>query len=269
MDWDDAYANTAHIPGAMEYPPRWTAAAQAFRGAQAERHQRLTYGPGARHWADLFLPEGTPKGMAIYVHGGYWMKLDAGFWSHLAAGALAHGWAVAMPCYTLCPDTRISGITIEMCTAIEMLAAEVAGPIRLAGHSAGGHLVTRQVCVDSRLGDRNQDLPGRIEHVLSISGVHDLRPLLKTEMNDTLGLDAIEARGESPVLIDPVVGSRVTCWVGAAERPEFVRQNALLANIWSGFDVSTEAVEDPGLHHFNVIDALADPDSPMIAKWLG
>lgn len=263
MDWDDAYENGGHIPGGMDYPPRWAAAAEAFRG-QAN-HERLTYGPGARHWTDLFLPEGTPKGLAIYIHGGYWMKLDAGFWSHLAAGALAHGWAVGMPCYTLCPDIRVSGITVEICKAIEMLSAEVAGPIRLAGHSAGGHLVTRQVCVDSGLGDA----AGRIEHVLSISGVHDLRPLLRTKMNDTLGLDPIEARSESPCLLDPTPGARVTCWVGAAERPEFVRQNALLANIWSGFDVTIDAVEDSGLHHFNVIDGLADPDSPMIAKWLG
>lgn len=269
MDWDDAYANTAHIPGAMEYPPRWTADAQAFRDAETTNHRRLAYGPGARQWADLFLPEATPKGLAIYIHGGYWMKLDAGFWSHLAAGALAHGWAVGMPCYTLCPENRISGITKEMCAAIQMLSAEVSGPIRLAGHSAGGHLVTRQVCTDSQLAEGHPDLPGRIEHVLSISGVHDLRPLLKTEMNETLKLDLTEARAESPALLQPVDGARVTCWVGAAERSEFVRQNALLANIWAGFDVAVDAVEDPGLHHFNVIDALADPDSPMIAKWLG
>ena len=265
MDWDDAYANTAHIPGALEYPPRWTADAAAYRAKAGDRCRRVNYGSGDRQWADLFLPSGTPKGLAIFVHGGYWMKLDAGFWSHLAEGALGHGWAIGMPCYTLCPEARISGITKEICAAIRMLAAEIEGPIRLSGHSAGGHLVSRQVCRDNGLGD----VAGRIDHVMSISGVHDLRPLLRTEMNDTLGLDLDEARAESPCLLEPVSGARVTCWVGADERPEFVRQNALLANVWSGFDVTTGAVEDRGMHHFNVIDALADPDSQMIAKWLG
>ncbi|MEM7059088.1 MAG: alpha/beta hydrolase [Pseudomonadota bacterium] len=269
MDWDDAYENMKNIPGGSEFPPRWNALAEAYRAEIGDRRSRLAYGDGARQWADLYLPDSTPKGLAVFVHGGYWMKLSPDSWSHLAKGALAHGWAVGMPCYTLCPEARISGITQEICTAIQMLATEVDGPIRLAGHSAGGHLVTRQICTDSRLGDGHPELPGRVEHVLSISGVHDLRPLLQTGMNQTLGLDMTEARAESPCLLEPITGAQITCWVGADERPEFVRQNALLANVWSGFDVHFKAVEDPGLHHFNIIDALADPGSPMITKWLG
>ena len=264
MDWDDAYANAAHIPGAADFPPRWAGEAQAYRTGLGSRHERLTYGAGPRNWADLFLPEGTPHGLAVFVHGGYWLRFDAATWSHLAAGAVARGWAVAMPCYTLCPDARISDITQEIAAAIGMLAERISGPIVLAGHSAGGHLVTRQVCEGSALGP----VSDRIHRVLSISGVHDLRPLLETQMNATLGLDLAQANAESPALLRPRTKAPLICWVGQDERPEFVRQNALLANIWTGFGVATDVIEDPGLHHFNVIDALADPNSSMVTKWL-
>ena len=266
MDWDDAYANGAYISGAAEYPAQWQANALAFREALGSRAETsIPYGEGARQVVDLFLPEGTPKGLAVFVHGGYWMKFGSSFWSHLAAGAIQHGWAVALPQYTLCPEARISGITAEMGSAINQLAARVDGPVVLSGHSAGGHLVTRMVCHDSPI---SEAVRPRIAHVLSISGVHDLRPLLRTEMNDGLKLDAAEAASESPALLEPHTDAHVTCWVGADERPEFVRQNALLANIWTGFGIRTRCVEEPGKHHFNVIDSLADPNSQMVQTWL-
>ena len=61
---------------------------------------------------------------------------------------------------------------------------------------------------------------------------------------------------ESPALLEPQEGIDVTAWVGAAERPEFVRQNSLLANIWSGFDCRIDAVKELGKHHANIIDGL-------------
>jgi hypothetical protein len=265
MDWDDAYANAPHIPGAADYPPRWQREAAAFREFLGSRARTLAYGDAEAERLDLFMPEGDPLGIVVFVHGGYWQRFGRQDWSHLAAGALARGHVVAMPGYTLCPGIRVSGITRQVGAAIACAGAEVAGPIRLAGHSAGGHLVSRMLCADA-------PLPGgfaaRIVNTLSISGVHDLRPLLGTKLNDALRLDAAEARAESPALLEPRPGVRLTCWVGAAERPEFIRQNALLANIWTGFDAVTRAVEEPGRHHFDVIDGLSRPDSPLMEALL-
>lgn len=42
-----------------------------------------------------------------------------------------------------------------------------------------------------------------------------------------------------------------------------------MANIWTGFDVPTRLVVDPGLNHFTVIDALKDPSSPITARLIG
>lgn len=267
-DWDDAYANGAYISGGAEFPDRWAARAAAYRAsAVSEERARLdiSYGVIERERLDLFLPRDTPRGSAIFVHGGYWRAFDKSVWSHLAQGAVALGYAFAIPSYSLCPTIGISGITAQIARAVSQVAGMVAGPVHLAGHSAGGHLVSRMACASGPLG---QGTAARLAHVLSISGVHDLRPLIRTEMNRDLRLDLQEATAESPALHMPRDGTRLTAWVGADERPEFVRQSRLIANIWTGCGAGTTLEIEPGKHHFDVIDALADPDSAMMRHWL-
>ncbi|ATU95962.1 alpha/beta hydrolase (plasmid) [Phyllobacterium zundukense] len=269
IDWDDAYSNFAYIPGGYEYPAKWLALAAQFREEMKEKgllKADLSYGQHARNRLDLFMPWGDLNGLAVFVHGGYWMEdFDKSAWSHLAKGAVANGFAVAVPSYALCPEVRISDITVQVGSAITRAASEVAGPIHLTGHSAGGHLVARMVSSTSPLAHAVRH---RIRKTVPISALVDLRPLMKTEMNETLHLDAVEARLESPALLEPQESIDVTAWVGAGERPEFVRQNALLANIWSGFDCRVEAVEEPGRHHADIIEGLMEPDHPLTRKLL-
>ncbi|MFN3277024.1 MAG: alpha/beta hydrolase [Paracoccus hibiscisoli] len=255
-DWDDAYANGAHIPHADAYVPRWTEAAAAFRAA----HPPQDLGRG-----HLFLPEGTPRGLMVFIHGGYWMRFDPTLWSHLAAGALAAGWACAMPGYPLAPDARIADMTRIVADQITQAAAQVAGPVALTGHSAGGHLAARMICP----GVLPDAVAERVTACVPISPLSDLRPLMRTAMNDTLHLDAAESVAESPALLEPRAGIPVTPWVGGAERPEFIRQARLLADVWAGLGAATECVIDPGRHHFDVIEALADPASPLMRRLLG
>lgn len=263
-DWDDAYANGPNIAGGDRWPGLWVAPARNYRRQQltaGSTELHIPYGKGPRNHLDLFRPAGDAKGLVVFVHGGFWLRLDKTYWSHLAQGAVSRGFAVAMPSYTLCPFLRISGITVEVASAIERAAELVNGPIRLIGHSAGGHLVTRMISNTSPL---SATVQARIVHTVSLSGLHDLRPLMKTAMNTQLNIDQEEAWRESPALLEPIAGSRVTCWVGANERSEFLRQNALLANIWKGLGAETEVVEEPDRHHFNILDGLIDPTHPLI-----
>lgn len=262
-DWDNAYANSANIAGGDRWPALWADAARAFREARSAAGKAkldIPYGDRPRNRFDLFLPDTTPKGLAVFIHGGYWMELDNRACSHLAAGPLESGYAVAMPTYTLCPDIRIGGIVSEVATAIEAAARAVDGPLMLTGHSAGGHLASRMVCAEAPLPAATQ---ARIRNVVSISGLHDLRPMMKTKMNETLRLDEAEAIGESPALLRPMENARITCWAGSSERHEFLRQNALLANIWTGLGATTACVVEPDRHHYSIVDGLADADHPL------
>jgi acetyl esterase/lipase len=249
VDWDAAFENGAHIPDGADYPARWAARAAAFRAKAAARLD-VPYGSHPRERFDLFLPDATPAGLVVFVHGGYWKAFDKSTWSHLAAGPVARGWAVVMPSYTLAPDATLPQMTAQIAHAIAVARDIVRGPVRLAGHSAGGHLVARMLC---------DDMPEVAQRAVSISGLHDLRPLLATRMNDTLGLTPDSARAESVALRRPRAGVSLTAWVGGHERPEFLRQAALMREAWPG----TTFVVDGQCHHFIVIAGLQDAESPL------
>jgi hypothetical protein len=202
----------------------------------------------------------------VFIHGGYWKAFDKSVWSHLAAGPLALGWAVCIPSYTIAPEGRISQMTRQIARAIELAAGRVEGPIRLTGHSAGGHLVSRMICEDTSLA------PGtlqRIDRIVAISGLYDLRPLLKTAMNGVLQLDEAEAVAESPALLRPAGPVPIDCWVGADELSEFIRQNDLLVNIWTGLGAQIAGFHAKGRNHFTVIDDLTAPDAPLTVAFAG
>jgi acetyl esterase/lipase len=262
-DWTWVYDNGANIPKSEKWPGVWVEPARQEREslvAAGRARLDLVYGEGERERFDLFLPEGEAKGLVVFVHGGFWMALDKSFWSHLAAGSLAHGYAVAIPSYTLAPQVRIGAITHAIGRAITAAAGQVDGPIRLIGHSAGGHLVTRMITATTPLAPA---IAARIANTVSVSGLHDLRPLIAIARNAALAIDAAEAAAESPVLLEPLADTRLVCWVGARETSEFLRQNALLANIWLGLGAETEIVEEPDRHHFDILDGLASPAHPM------
>jgi arylformamidase len=254
-DWDDAYANAPHIPGAEDYVARWASDSEAFRKSWMKKDLDVVYGDGARNRFDVFHPERKSKGLVVFVHGGYWLKFDKSSWSHFAAGALARGWTVCLPSYDLAPEVRIADITRQVSSAITKAAGRVGGSVRLTGHSAGGHLVSRMICEDTRL---PQEVLDRIEQVVSISGLHDLRPLRNTAMNDSFRMSEDDAIAESPALKKPAITCPVTAWVGGAERPEFLRQSRILADAWP----------EATYHHFDVIDGLKDPDSPLTSALL-
>ena len=254
-DMDRAYANGAHIPGSALLPGRWAAAAATFR-ATARGQLAVAYGPGARQRFDLFLPEAVPRGLLVFVHGGYWLEFGRESWSHLAAGALARGWACAMPSYTLAPEARISRITQEVAVAVRAAGALVAGPVVVTGHSAGGHLAARLGCADMGL--------DRVRRVVPISPIAELSPLMQTTMQADLRLTEAECASESPARLALRVGCQAHVWVGAMERPAFLWQARLLSEEW---DCPWTPV--PERHHFNVIDDLADPGSALMEVCLG
>lgn len=264
-DWDAAYSNAAYIPDSGRWPAAWDGPARDYRAAMlaADRAKLdLPYGAHARQRFDLFLPVGKPLGLLVFVHGGYWLAFDKNSWSHFAGGAVARGCAVAMPSYRLCPEVRIGTIAQDISDAVAAAGAMIDGPILLAGHSAGGQLVARLATTSSPLAPPLRD---RLRRVTPISGLHDLKPLMLTKMNATLQIDAGEALRESPAYLMPLPGVTITAWVGADERPEFLRQNDLLGAVWPGVKVHRATAR----HHFDVLDPLVDPRSDLIAAILG
>lgn len=197
----------------------------------------MAYGDSPRQAIDLFGPEDAP--IALFIHGGYWQKLDRGYFSHMAAGLMACGLAVGVLGYDLCPQVTLRQIVAQCRTAC---AALPRAPVLACGHSAGGHLSAMLLAA------------GDVPAALPISGVFDVTPLRHTRIGDALRLDAAEAQAMSPMFM-PRPAGRMHAVVGSAESAAFRRQNREMAAAWGA-----TAEELSGENHFTVIASLAEPD---------
>ena len=145
-------------------------------------------------------------------------------------------------------------MTAEIARACWFVGTRVPGPMVVTGHSAGGHLAARMGCTD---------LAVPVSRVVPISPLTELGPLMATGMNQTLRIDAAAAASESPARLALRQEVAAHVWVGAAERPAFLWQARVLAEEW---DCPWTA--DPARHHFDVIDGMEDPASPLCAALL-
>lgn len=186
--------------------------------------------------------------LLVYIHGGYWQALSAADSWYLAPGAVAHGWSYAAIEYTLAPAATIEQMVQEVANGVAAAAAELRpSMVVLAGHSAGAHLAAMVALV--------HPARARVDRVVLVSGVYDLRPLVHTTVNDALGLDDTRATGLSPALL-PLADQRpatVVVW-GDNDTDAFRAQGAAFAQ-----RCGAEAFECAGRHHFDIVDDLVDP----------
>lgn len=268
------YNNRALVPDHMDYLQRW---------AQDSAHVRANlpcvldaaYGTEGGEMLDIFPsarasgPTGAPVPVLVFIHGGYWRALDKSDHSFIAPPFTQAGFCVVVVNYALCPGTPEAPVTIphilrQMEKALgwvwHNIAADGGDPKRItvAGHSAGGHLAAMLLTsVWSLIGKGLPD--GLVRNALSISGIHDLDPIMYTPMfQSVLHLTEQQVLQCSPArLLEPPTG-QLYCVVGGDESPEFLRQNQLMQDAWGSHYVPrSQALQ--GLHHFSVLDALAKP----------
>jgi arylformamidase len=269
IDYEVEYNNRARVPEHTEIFARWQREAADYRAkASAEEGCALgmSYGASPRQYVDLFFPEGsgtTP--LAMFVHGGYWRSLDPSMFSHMASGLNAHGVAVALAGYDLCPQVSIADIISQIRQACLYLWRRFGQRIMVYGHSAGGHLAACMAATDwkSIAADAPADL---VPAGYSISGVFDLEPLIHVSMNQELKLDAALARRVSPLQWPVAKTCVLDAVVGSLESSEFLRQSQIIAETWRARGATTRYEAIAGTNHFTIVDALPDPNSAMVDR---
>ena len=254
------YDNRARVPDHLAIIDGWRGDAAAFR-TENRAELDLAYGARPRNRFDLFYPaRPMPGALVVFIHGGYWRSFDKSLFSHMARGMVAQGLSVAVPSYTLCPETGVGEIIDELRQCCLNLYGLSGRPLVVAGHSAGGHLAACMAATDWTQFGAPGDL---VAGGLSVSGLFDLRPLLATPVNDDLGLTPVTAAAASPLLWPQPRRMRFESWVGAEESAEFLRQSRTLAAAWTGLGLDVPHIEVAGANHFTVAAPLADPASPM------
>jgi len=261
------YNNRAAVPEHPRFFAQYTERSQAATGTLGPQRD-LRYGPGAKETLDLFVPDRAPRGTFVFFHGGYWRGFDKSDFAFVAAPFVGQGIAVAVVNYDLCPAVSIAAIVDESARAILWLLREGAkhgvpcDRLVVGGHSAGGHLAAMLFATDWR----TRGLPrAPFAGGITLSGVHDLEPLVLSTMNADLRLDRAEARRLSPVHYQAETDAPLVVACGADETSEFLRQSTLIYDAWprNRPPGANAPLFVPDRHHFNVVLDYADPGSEL------
>ena len=267
---DAEYNNRAKVKDAMEWIGRYGAESARAR-AELPMSFDVPYGPHHAERLDVF-PAPVPGPAAgpgpapvhVFVHGGYWHRLDKADFSFVARALRPAGAVTVVINYGLIPAIDMDTLVRQCRSAIAWVHAHArdfgGDPARLfvSGHSAGGHLTAMLLATDwTALGRPADTIKGGV----AISGLYDLEPIRLCYLNDVLALTPETARRNSPVTLPaPRTGSLVLA-LGGDEGTEYHRQTDALAAAWG---VKAGAVLDlTGLNHFSVISELENPSSAL------
>lgn len=250
---DAEYNIRKRHPESPQHYARYAADSETARAALDGRID-LAYGEAPGERLDFFPAARADAPLFLFIHGGYWRALDKRDFSFVAPPFVAAGIAVALINYDLTPRVTVETIVAQTCRAIRWIYDNAAlsfarHRLVVGGHSAGGHLTATALAAEPRL---------PIAAGVAISGVFDLVPLLRTNVNEQLSLDEPRARALSPMHHPrPDRAPDLIC-VGGAETEGFIGQSRDFAA-----RLGREVTIYPELDHYTIMSALADAASDI------
>lgn len=242
----------------------------------------VAYGDGADERLDIFPAPQPDSPVMVFIHGGYWRALSRKDGIFMAPLFHRAGATVVSLDYSLAPAATLRDMVVQVRRAVQWLGANIheyngaPGRLHVSGHSAGAQLAA-MLLVDSA-GGVETGQPGidflavpPIESASFFSGLFDLRPLIRTHINDWLCLDEPTARAMSPALHPPRRGCPMVVVCGEAETEAFRWQSRMFAEVWSRHPGVPPPVhlELRDAHHFDCPLSLADDGSPALRAVFG
>jgi len=245
---DDQYEQRVWVPHADQIIRRYGAASDAVRSRLGEpRTER--YGPAPIETLDIY---GTGEKAFVFVHGGAW-KRQSKRENAFAAGMIADAGAayVALD-FALLPTVTLDEMAAQVCRGIDWVHRNLSRDIVLCGHSSGAHLAGVALARISYL-----------KGALLVSGVYDLLPVRLSARNDYVRLDERLEHEYSPIRhIESIRGPVTVAWA-EHEAAEFARQSRTFSEKLQQAGKLGAAILGKGQNHFEIIETLADPGSPL------
>lgn len=208
---------------------------------------------------------GEHRPTVVAFHGGYWRMLSRHDTAFMAAPLAERGIATVTVDYTLAPVATLEEIVRQVRAAIAWVhhSGRDFGLDReriiVLGSSAGAHLAAM-----TTVGGWQSDLAipaNAVQGALLLSGLYDLRPLVRTFPNEWLKLAPKRAAALSPLLLDPCPVPAVVV-DAEVEASGFHEQSAQFAEHWR----TVAPVRRHTLasrNHFDAFLDLADAGSPL------
>ena len=181
---DAEYNNRLKVKDALDWIARYGAESARTR---AELPMRFDVPYGAHHdeRLDVFAAARSgPAPIQIFVHGGYWHRLDKADFSFVARAFRPAGALTVVVNYALIPAVDMDALVRQVRASVAWVhknARDLGGDpdrIFVTGHSAGGHLVGMLLATDwSALRRARRRDQGRLRHERSLRSRAD-PPLL-------------------------------------------------------------------------------------------
>jgi arylformamidase len=250
-----AYDNNAAVADSAALIEERNAASAAFRAMHA-RALDVPYAKDERTRFDLYPADDPAAPCLVFIHGGYWQRNSREAFAMLAEGALATGWSVAMPGYSLAPAATLARIADEISLALDWLSDAgsshgIAGPVVVSGWSAGAQLAA--------LALRHP----RVAAGLAISGVYDLAPIRDTHLNQALQISEQEIAALSPLRL-AVTPKPLAIAYGTAELPALIWDSRRLHARRAAAHAAGPLIPVAGANHFTILDALRRRDGLLL-----
>jgi acetyl esterase/lipase len=256
---DASYNNVAHSANSAGVQAARAAASAVFRARHPNRLD-IPYGDTDRTKWDLFPAAEPTSPCLVFIHGGYWQRGSRDVVSIMAEGLRALGWSCACPGYDLTPDVTLTQIVGQIHMALDWLVEHgpthgIAGPIIVAGHSAGGHLTAMALSHPAVVAG------------LTISGVFELGPLRDVDLNEKLRLTDEEVATLSPIRL-PVVMKPMGIAYGTNELPALIEDSRRLHALRANAHAPGPLIPVVGADHFSILDELQKADGLLTRQIL-
>ena len=240
---DDQYEQRVWAKNAEEVIRRYGQQSDAVRGRIGDP-QTEKYGPTPPETLDIY---GNGKKAFVFVHGGAWKRQTSREQAFPAEPIIAAGATYTALNFEKLPAVTLPEMAAQVRRGIEWVHQNVSRDLVLCAHSSGAHL---SACALTRL--------GLIRKALLISGVYDLLPVRLSARNDYVRLDERLEQEYSPIRHAERIKCPVTVAWGENDNEEFRRQSREFAE-----RLGAPTLVGRGLNHFEILETLADPRSPL------
>ncbi len=258
--FEEHYVLRKTLPTFAEHIAEWEALSEDRHFADFHT-EILTFGSHARQTFELFKvrKDEPAKGLAIFIHGGFWRAMDREQSRFVAKPFLENGYDCIISEYRLMPAFSLGDLvddTAAMLHKVNELQDDraLSGDLILAGHSAGAHLAVFGLKQATQAGFSTRSMS-----LLLLSGVFDIFPVSRTSIGDELSMSEEDISRWSVYDGDADNGIEPLFLAGADETDDFKRQSIIGAQqLGSGTKDTICFVE--GANHLTLMTKLAtDP----------
>jgi arylformamidase len=245
---DDQYEQRVWVPHADQIIQRYAEKSDAVRKRLGEpRVER--YGPTPPETLDVY---GSGKKAFVFVHGGAWKRQSSREQGFLAQPIVQAGATYVALNSALLPTVTMAEMVGQVCRALEWIKKNLSVDIALCGHSSGGHLAA---CALIKTNFARK--------AMVVSGIYDLLPVRLSARNDYVRLNERLEHEYSPIRHVDSIKCPVTVGWAQEESAEFLRQSKEFASVLRSSGKLSECLEGKNLNHFEILETMADPRSPL------